>query len=1137
MQIKNLVQQYIYWPEVENVYQKNVDFSQVNVADLNSLFKSEMQSDRANIAHTIIKFYALNEILAKLRQKENELLDEKALDLYKKYMQEVEVSSKKLFTYVFFISLMEARHCYSFREMKDESNRVRREDNNKVDAYRQEITEKYSNLKNLNSNRYHRLERALEKKYGAARYDDENPLRPQYRKESNLLEEQYYKLNNKIDSMVDETVTIYSKELRATRDERIKQATQDATAKMTKDFMNQEGRGEDISEDKFIKFLEVAKELTNIDGYNRGGVYDTIMPILQKEEFSDMTIEDMMKCVVNVFRFGRFSSSYGGEPWAKITEHGLNFVRGKMNAEVFLDQAFSLEHNNGNMFNKDIIFENAGYSNWYSYQVFPEAENKNDYFIHTISNCQFLLNAQHQGQLLSLLNLDYKNIYDNIGVNNFSNKIDESKKLGLFPKEIKNGIINNLDYYINENLNLITTIVKDFHKSNKDFKNNLTDFKVEVPNFDIGCIINGCKTDTKVKVKFIAEDNLFQNLTNYQLQKPSMMSNNEEIVNYSYSFEYLDTKAIPVDKLKKETLGNKAFGLAQMHEMDLPVPNALVFPTNNAGGYFKEKAKWLNDLRPELNKIKNYFTDSQGNPIACSVRSGSSISMPGMMDTILNVGIDDSNYDYFCKKMGKEVTNECVTKFMTLFSKSLFNEEVKFSGSFSKALFQFRDVLHRNNVPQDYDGLFPLNARQQYKWCLEAVFKSWNSERATVYRAHQGISHDIGTAAIVQQMVFGNLNDQSCTGVVFSRDCISGEKGVIGEFLPKAQGEDVVSGAVTPKNIKELKDFNPVVYDELIAICERLEKDTGDIQDIEFTVEDGKLYILQKRKAVCSSLAQTKLNQELFETGLISEDKMLQSINLDSLVVRDVLDTGSQKPEIKGLVGNPGVLRGIVIHSQEDMITYAEVYEQNKRDTNFGWIFYAPETSPDHAPVMLKTQGFITSNGGFTSHAAILSRSWDKPCIVGVGHEDNMLLKAGSVITMDANSGNIYKEVLPLKEGSKAEVANMVNLVLNYHKVNLEDLMKEDISNIHSAVLELNNKKSWMEDYASAVKVEANPVKHSKFLDIGHKIALMVLKAKEDSHKLIKETIADNNELKLQESPQLEIPIINTPAVRNRMYF
>jgi pyruvate,orthophosphate dikinase len=1026
MEIKNLAQQYIYWPELENKYQTNIDMSKVTLGELTPLFKTYAEKGKTSVTDSIITFYGLNETLARVRQEGNDVLEVKTLDLYKTYFTEIEDLSQKMFSYVFMISMMEARHCRDFKKVKEHNENFR-----------------------------------YEREYENASYDEQEKMKEGWPE----------KLGKFKDQLVQEYVT------------------------------NKPG-GITVDPAKFRLFFDLVENISNIESYTRDQVQSDFIPLLSQDPYSALTIGDALECAEVMFTQNNFRSSFGGKPWANIAEHAKKFAKGDINAEVFIDQAFSLEHNGGQIFNKDIIFKGVNANDWYTGELKGMFDrNVNSY---TMLDTQVCLNAQHQGQLLSWLKCDYSQSVHNViyGVT-----YETAKKAGVIPEEFTASQYENAQEYIKTNMRNLQSIFGQFKEDHPELIKSLEAVSINLPPADIYTTLNQVmRGNGNGKLKIPDNHKGFHKLSNYLITKGTRKNKFDEEIEkpYNFSFDYLDTKAVPVEKMKKELLGNKAFGLAQMHEINLPVPNALVFPATNAGSFYKDKAKWIAALRPELNKVTDFFKDKDGNPIACSVRSGSAISMPGMMDTILNVGIDNSNYNYFCKKMGKEVVNECVTKFMSLFCKSLLGEEVKFSGHFSKALFQFRDVLSKHKIPQDFNGIFPLNARQQYKWCLQAVFSSWHSERANAYREHQGVSHDIGTAAIVQQMVFGNLNEKSCTGVVFSRDCISGEKGIIGEFLPQAQGEDVVSGAVTPKNIKEMEAFNPEAYAKLLEICERLEKDTGDIQDIEFTIEDGDLYILQKRKAVCSSLAQAKLNQELYELGLIDKEHMLKSIKLDSLISKDVVDTTGAKVEGKGLVGNPGVIRGIVVRNEKEMEEYREIYELNKRDTNYGWIFYAPETSPEHAPIMLKTQAFITSNGGFTSHAAILARSWDKPCVVGMGDLDNPLLKSGSLVT-------IYANILPLKESNNQEIKSIVDNILEHYQVNIDEIAKDNP--FEEIVQSVNSMPSWMEKYKAAHRVaeeKAGNVKLNKFINLGQKVALMIVKAQEQEMKSAAEIVRVN---------------------------
>ena len=1072
MEIKNLAQQYIYWPEVDNRYQQNIDMSDVKIGELLPMLKEIIEEPQSSVTDSIITFYGLNETLARLRQEENEVLGASTLELYKTYVDETEKLSKKMFSYVLMICIMEARHCRDYSELNGLENQYKYEP-----AY-ENGTE---------------LEREALKKEAQEKIEIEK------------------------DKLIDKYMSI----------------------------LPSEGK---VDREKFKLFHNIIAPLSGLDSYSRNQIQLDLLPVLSEAPYNQLTVHDMLVSVKAIFDYNNFSSSsYGGKAWANIAEHGVKFVEGKLNAEVFVDQAFSLEHNGGQIFNKKIMFKPVDSYYWRSANL--DDNDSMDHSNEGVLNSQLCLNAQHQGQLLSLLKNDYS-----LSIHDIMKSLDVKgmKKSGMLPDSVTEDNFDSVGELIKENLRGLKSIFGEYRERNPKIVEKLDRFNVNIPAVDMYTVLNGCKTkDRNDGAVFLADRYKgFHKLTNHIITKGykhASYQNTDPQVPYEFSFDYLDTKAVPAEKMDKKLLGNKAFGLAEMHEKELPVPNALVFPATNAASFYNEKAKWVNSLRPHLNKITDYFKDKDGNPIACSVRSGSAVSMPGMMDTILNVGIDDSNYPYFCEKMGVKVVNECVTKFMSLFSKSLLGEDIKFSEHFSKALFQFRDVLSKHEIAQDYESTFPLNARQQYKWCLQAVFSSWHSERANAYRDHQGISHDIGTAAIVQQMVFGNLNEKSCTGVVFSRDCISGEKGIIGEFLPKAQGEDVVSGAVTPKNIREMQAFNPKAYGKLLEICESLEKETGDIQDIEFTIENGDLYILQKRKAVCSSLAQSKLNQELYDLGLISKEQMLKSIKLDSLISKDVVDSTGRQIEGQGLVGNPGVMRGIVVRNESEMQEYSELYEANKRDVNFGWIFYAPETSPEHAPIMLKTQAFITSNGGFTSHAAILSRSWDKPCVVGMGDVNNPLFESGSLITVDANNGHVYRGIVPLKESNNTEITEIVNRVLEHYKVNLEEVSANNP--FESLLTEINSSKSWMEKLQNAQpkQEEAAKPKINKFVSLGQKVAMMLVKAQEQEDRKgeivvpvtkvieVKEQVESQNPLTsqlekdikdfsraLQSSPQLE---------------
>jgi pyruvate, orthophosphate dikinase len=1016
MEIQNLARQYIYWPEIDNKYQQNFDMSKVKVKDMIPLLQANLKQPDLHVSDHIIRFYSLNEALSKIRQEENDLLDEKSLKLYNDYRTEIELLSVKLFSYIFMISAMEARYCYSFST----------------------ISENISNYS-----------------------DDQDDL-------------------------------FSDREDKAKTKKRIEKQTELFFKEEIKDFKIPVSKRA-----SFNKMFKIIYDLSE-DNVSRNALSANFIKAFSKPEYENLTLGEAFYALSRIFNMGGFEGGFGGEPWYDIAHHGENFANGQISAEVFVDQAFSLEHNSGQIFNKEIIFHNPD---------FMEVNDDN------ISIPLFCLSLQHEGQLLSFLTKEYKeNKLNKYETEPMAKRFSAIKMLphdeddGSYDLESNMDSLETVIRFSKNEFENFSKMLKQFNKRNPGFIKNLKSFDITTPTFDYAKILSAVsdKNEDFYFDEYDFEDHhfsLFNHLVELsngaKLEKKKVTKKGKQSF-----FDCVDTSNVPEEKMSKHILGNKAYGLAQMQEMDLPVPKAWVFPATNSAGFFKNAEKWNNKLHQFIPHLIGEFVDDKGNPMLCSVRSGSAISMPGMMDTILNVGIDDSNYDYFCQKMGKETVDECAIKFMSLVSKSI-GESVEFSGNLKKCLTSFSKILDKHGITYDKKATFPLVAQDQFELCIQSVFKSWHSERATAYRNHHGIAHDIGTAAIVQQMVFGNLNEHSCTGVAFSRDCISGKKGIIGEFLVKAQGEDVVSGAVTPTNIKEMSAFSDKAYKELVKICKTLEEQNGEIQDIEFTVEDNKLYILQKRKAVCSNIAQNGLNQELYKQGKISSEELLAAIKVEDILSVSQINAGKTIANGTGLIANPGVLRGIVVNKESDLEKYQSLYEQHKNEKNFGWIFYAPETSPEYAPIMIKTDAFITSNGGFTSHAAILARSWKKPCVVGAGELPDALTKAGKLVTLDATNGKIYEGILPLQENNNGNTKKLVNLLLSHYNINLEDLQKDNP--FEHLIEEVNQHNTWMEKFNSCSNVKRKAqkaIKHEKFLALGQKVALVLLKDQEKQHKV-----------------------------------
>lgn len=486
----------------------------------------------------------------------------------------------------------------------------------------------------------------------------------------------------------------------------------------------------------------------------------------------------------------------------------------------------------------------------------------------------------------------------------------------------------------------------------------------------------------------------------------------------------------------------------------------MVFDTSTCLSYLSNKKYFQEQFKLNISTFVSYLKDKDGNPDLVSVRSGAPISMPGMMDTILNVGIDDSTYPHLIEKYGQKMIDECALSFMHQFCSSKLNINISLGTTLEKAVDNFTNLLIKNNIPCNRRAFFPLTSLEQLQYCVEAVFDSWNSPRSVSWRQEKNISYNIGTSATIQKMVFGNLNKNSMTCVLFSRNCINGENKLIGEYLIGAQGEDLVSGKKTPLNIDNLKKDNPSLYKELFNISKQLENYHKAIQDIEITVENGKIYVLQKRNAVISEMAKIKL---------IDEFKLstTETFDINNILGQPTIKT-DKNPEYTGLSANPGVIRGIVVKNEKDIAKYSS--------TNTSLIFLADQALPEHAPIMIKTDAFITQSGGATSHAAIIARSMNKPCIVGLGKVN---LKAGDKITIDSINGYIWKDSLPIVNNKK--ISNNITLKI---------LDENNIKDNHHNFVDFSI-SSWNSSFTNSKIVEKK--KYDVFLSLSQKSVITLL--------------------------------------------
>jgi pyruvate,orthophosphate dikinase len=503
----------------------------------------------------------------------------------------------------------------------------------------------------------------------------------------------------------------------------------------------------------------------------------------------------------------------------------------------------------------------------------------------------------------------------------------------------------------------------------------------------------------------------------------------------------------------KNLLGGKGANLAEMTNLDIPVPPGFTITTaacieyQKIGDFPEGLMDEVEDNLKILEKVKGASFGDPQNPLLVSVRSGAPVSMPGMMDTVLNIGLNDDTVKGISAKFGDErfpldSYRRLIEMFGDVVSKverSLFQEalnEVKkekrvkqdteLGTSDLKQLVDRYKEIYRREKGED----FPRDPREQLIRAIKAVFGSWDNPRAVKYRQLNNIPDDLGTAVNVQAMVFGNLDEGSATGVAFTRNPGNGELQFFGEFLPNAQGEDVVAGIRTPypinneqkgeSTLPSLEEMMPEIYRELVGVYKKLEHHYRDMQDIEFTIEDGKLYLLQTRTGKRTAQAAVRMAVDMVKEGLIDKETALMRVTpvqINQLLHPMIDPTKKYEVIAKGLPASPGAAVGKVVFNAENAEERAESGEQV--------ILVRPETSPEDIAGMSAAKGILTATGGMTSHAAVVARGMGKPCVAGCGalviDEENKMLRVGSLtirekdyLTINGNTGEVILGEVPL---------------------------------------------------------------------------------------------------------------------------
>ena len=507
----------------------------------------------------------------------------------------------------------------------------------------------------------------------------------------------------------------------------------------------------------------------------------------------------------------------------------------------------------------------------------------------------------------------------------------------------------------------------------------------------------------------------------------------------------------------KNILGGKGAGLAEMTHAGMPVPQGFTITTEACTQYYADNREINEEIQADIFKYMGILEEQTGktfgsvdNPLLVSVRSGARQSMPGMMDTILNLGLNDQAVEGLAKKTDNpRFAYDCYRRFIQMYSdvvmelgKSFFEEridamkerkgvtqDVDLTADDLKELVKEFKQIYREKQGSE----FPQDPKEQLIGAVKAVFRSWDNPRANVYRKMNEIPYEWGTAVNVQQMAFGNSGDRSGTGVAFTRDPATGAKKLMGEYLINAQGEDVVAGVRTPSPISHLKDQMPEVYEEFVDIANRLEKYFRDMQDMEFTIEDGHLYMLQTRNGKRTAQAALQVACDLVDEGMITEQEAVLRVEpkqLDTLLHPQFDAAALKAAEVvgKGLAASPGSACGQIVFTAE------EAEEMVKSGKMKKVVLVRLETSPEDIVGMQVSQGILTVRGGMTSHAAVVARGMGTCCVSGCGNDNNVVIdydaktisinghnfKEGDWISIDGSTGNIY-------QGQIATVASTEN--------------------------------------------------------------------------------------------------------------
>lgn len=1036
--VDDLIENRIFWPEIENQFSQNFDFSRVSIRDvLNDIDSSLKIKKNINLAQKVLEFYLYNQYFSELNKKHAGFIPGDQEVDFQKYAVFLDDFSKKIFGYLIYAGIAESHH------------------HDGIDKYSRKLPKNKTDIDDPDFLDFKNYKKMLLNSF----YESELELH-QTKKTSNLFKSAQKFFGSSV--VLKKSLILSFLENNFQIPEKFKDEFLNNYNKNLyyyADFFEVKKHYNGLSESKSEKFnnfvgfiINSAILMGDINDEYSGDAQKNLMKsrsIKKDHHIEKMTVGEFLDSMKLFFSNG-FDLGFAGSTWQDVIEHAAKYAKGQINTEVFIDQAMSLEHNNGNFFDKGFIFDN---DNSY-FKLYVLAQNGKER-IKNFNKLKFIYALQSTGQIMPFLTHDFeKTIKD---LNNYGLKSENMiKNLSLS----LNGLKSLRDELMSGSSDLKYLVKKLVDSSNNQYF------------FDINLVLDNYlkKINDDEFTKLFIQNPFMNLLSNALIGNMSDEINHVNLIDLS---DYSNEKNI---ELSSKEIGSKAKSLIDLMSNDFRVPKALVFDVKTSNTYQKSPAIFNREFKKLRKNLDLFLKDEDGSSIMVSVRSGAENSMPGMMKTILNVGIDDQSYPDLCEKYGKSTIDDCAISFMQSFIESKFNIKENLPSRLPKAINVFKSILKENKINIDSGRIFPLDAFEQIKLSTELVFESAQSESALAWKKLHNIDPNLGTAAIIQKMVLGNKNKNSLSGVVFSRDVITGKSGIVGEYVRQSQGESIVGGHVTPSPIDNLKSENPNLYKEIEAVSNYLEKKDGLIQDIEFTVEDSVLYILQKRPAIASSQARVLLAKD-------RGDNLHDVIDLRSILATPYVDT-KEKYDFLGQCANPGVISGLIVKSQDDIEKFQSLSKP--------LILLRNESLPEDVGLMMKTHAFITKVGGVTSHAAIVARSLNKPCIVGAG---NLELDAGQEITMDAANGCIWMGFKSIRKNTQEseliskEIIKQNNLIINNNGVEFKKVII----------------KSWNAGLKHSIKLSAKIMpKYKEFLSLNQAAAsVFLLEVKNNKFKEI----------------------------------